>query len=142
MATNYPRQKPLSLGLQHLRMRTQHPQFRGDIHRGTTAWTGEIQPTAMSAKYTVRICYKLSDQPRVTVLNPRLRDRGDGQPVPHMYSGEALCLHHPLYGEWKPTLFIADTIIPWAALWLYYYEVWHVTGEWLGGGEHPAPRSN
>jgi hypothetical protein len=32
---------------------------------------------------------------------------------------------------------IATTIIPWLSLWLYYYEVWHATGEWMGGGiEH------
>ncbi|EKK00114.1 hypothetical protein RBSH_04450 [Rhodopirellula baltica SH28] len=22
-------------------------------------------------------------------------------------------------------------------MWLMYYEFWHATGEWLGGGEHP-----
>jgi len=30
-------------------------------------------------------------------------------------------------------------------LWLYYYEVWHLTDEWLGGGEHPTnlkPKTN
>jgi len=33
-----------------------------------------------------------------------------------------------------------ETIVPWACLWLYYYEVWHTTGEWLGGGLHPSAR--
>jgi hypothetical protein len=33
---------------------------------------------------------------------------------------------------------LADTIIPLASLWLFYYEVWFATGEWLGGGEHPG----
>jgi hypothetical protein len=32
---------------------------------------------------------------------------------------------------------IADTIVPWLILWLFYYEIWHVTGEWKGGGVHP-----
>ena len=32
---------------------------------------------------------------------------------------------------------IANTIIPWTVEWLYYYELWQATGEWLGGGEHP-----
>jgi hypothetical protein len=31
---------------------------------------------------------------------------------------------------------IAD-IIGWIALWLYYYEVWLITGNWLGGGHEP-----
>lgn len=120
-------------------MRAQHPQFTGQIHRGIAVWAGEIQPTAMSAKYTVRIHYEFLNAPRANVLTPALHDRGDGQPIPHLHSGEALCLYQPRYREWRPTLFIADTIVPWAALWLYYYEVWHITGEWLGGGEHPTP---
>ena len=95
----------------------------------------------MSDKYVVRISYKLSGAPQVTVVTPRLRVRGDGQPIPHLYPGEFLCLHRPQYREWKPTLFVADTIVPWAALWLYYYEIWHVTGVWLGGGEHPGDQT-
>ena len=29
-----------------------------------------------------------------------------------------------------------NTIVPWIADWLYYYEVWLFTGEWEGGGIH------
>ena len=32
---------------------------------------------------------------------------------------------------------IADTTIPWAAEWLHYYELWHMTGEWLAQGVGP-----
>ena len=31
---------------------------------------------------------------------------------------------------------LANTIVPWVADWLYYYEVWLFTGEWEGGGIH------
>ncbi len=37
---------------------------------------------------------------------------------------------------------LADTILPWASLWLFYYEVWLATGEWVGGGEHPGERED
>lgn len=137
MVIDYPRVKPVSLALQELRMRAQHPQFIGRIDRCAATWTGEIQPTAMSAKHTVRIVYQWSQAPRVTVLTPPLRDRGDGQRIPHLYSGGFLCLHKPHYREWTPTLCVADTIVPWTSLWLYYYEVWLITGNWFGGGEHP-----
>jgi hypothetical protein len=30
------------------------------------------------------------------------------------------------------------TIVPWAVLWLYFFEEWLRSGEWLGGGEHPG----
>lgn len=36
---------------------------------------------------------------------------------------------------------ISDTIIPWVADWLLYYELWLATGEWLGGG-HGSPSVN
>ena len=34
-------------------------------------------------------------------------------------------------------MLLADTIVPWAAEWLMHYELWLVTGEWTGGGDHP-----
>ena len=34
-------------------------------------------------------------------------------------------------------MFLSETIIPWAIEWLKYYELWRITGKWLGGGiEH------
>lgn len=32
---------------------------------------------------------------------------------------------------------VANTIVPWLAEWLEFYEGWLVTGIWYGGGEHP-----
>jgi hypothetical protein len=54
-----------------------------------------------------------------------------------MYCQERLCLFLPGSREWNGDDPIALTILPWASLWLYFYEVWHATGEWLGGGVHP-----
>ena len=65
--------------------------------------------------------------------------------IPHTYERNyidknkqivRLCLYYPKYGEWKNYMYIADTIIPWTIEWLYYYEMWRITGEWLGGGIH------
>ena len=39
--------------------------------------------------------------------------------------------------EFSGEKFLSETIIPWAIEWLYYYEIWLVTGTWNGGGEHP-----
>ena len=36
---------------------------------------------------------------------------------------------------------IADTIVPWTAEWLVYYEIWLMTGEWYGGGDWPPRRA-
>jgi len=37
-------------------------------------------------------------------------------------------------------MFLADTILPWAAEWLAHYEIWFATGTWYGGGEWPPRR--
>lgn len=71
------------------------------------------------------------------VLEPSLKVREGEDAVPHMYGQERLCLFLPESQEWQPADPIALTIIPWASLWLFFYEVWHATGEWLGGGVHP-----
>jgi hypothetical protein len=140
MVSSYVTQKALTLGQQVLRMASQYPRFASQMRRGTVNWTGTLNPTEMSAEYRIRIGYTLGSRPEVTALDPQLRRRPDGERIPHTFPSGNLCLYQPLYGEWLPTMFVADTIVPWAALWLYYYEVWQATGEWLGGGEHPIVR--
>lgn len=96
-----------------------------------------IRPTVFSQAYTVT--FSLSgdrSKINVDVVKPLLERRGD-QPIPHVYPRNRLCLYQPKYKEWQPHNYIANTIIPWANLWLYYYEEWHRTGIWHGGGEHP-----
>jgi len=33
---------------------------------------------------------------------------------------------------------LAETTVPWAARYLYFYEGWLLTGKWSGGGRHPT----
>src|SRR5438067_11068860 len=131
------KQRDLTLGQQAYAMGLRCPAFQCHIASNSIMWTGNIQPSELSSQYVVRICYVLGKSPRVSVIHPALRRRKDGEKIPHLYPGNYLCLYHPRYGEWVATMFIADTIIPWTALWLYYYEVWHATGTWYGSGEHP-----
>jgi hypothetical protein len=40
-------------------------------------------------------------------------------------------------------MLLATTTVPWALLWLFYFESWLVTGAWDGGGIHPeTPKEN
>ena len=48
-------------------------------------------------------------RPVVRVLSPRLAVRG-GEPLPHVFPGDELCLYYP--GKWSPDMAIADAIIP------------------------------
>lgn len=115
------------------------PQFRVVRWRGPeVSWLGDITPTASSEKYQVRITYRLGLPPQVYIVSPELQNAPDGTPTPHTYPGKRLCLYFPEAKEWDSSMAIGRTMVPWAALWLYFYEVWLATGKWEGGGKHPA----
>ncbi|WP_146186445.1 hypothetical protein [Pedobacter sp. HMWF019] len=97
-----------------------------------------MRPTARSSKYNVEINYQYCKPPKVVLINPKLVPNFNNEMPEHLYPGEILCLYRPIYGEFKFSELLSETIIPWTALWLYHYESWHNTGEWLGGGEHPG----
>ncbi len=128
----------LTLAKQLYSMKEKYPQFAPSRKRAQVCWVGPLRPSALSRDYTVEIVLKEGISPRVRVLEPLLKQRSDGEPIPHVYPGNHLCLHLP--GEWQPRMFISDSIVPWTLLWLLFYEYWRATGEWIGGGVHP-PRA-
>lgn len=131
----------LTIPQQRVRMQALYPDFTSTWQRGLVRWVGDLQPTDASERYRVAVAYRLETTPNVHVLAPKLNDRGDGNPIPHRYPEGNLCLFLTNAGEWSPNDYIAETTLPWTSLWLYYYEVWHATGEWLGGGVHPPTRN-
>lgn len=110
---------------------------RNDLRTGRLVWEGQIQPTSHSEDYLVRINYKPPKPPEITVVSPPL-EPPEGVRLPHVYPHERLCLCYP--EQWKPEMRIDTTIVPWAAEWLFYYELWLFTGVWHGGG-HGSPLS-
>lgn len=133
------RPRPLGIPEQISRMRMAFPSFTMDWRCGRVRWRGPLQPTELSAEYITEVSYRLGQWPKVRVLEPPIVRRA-GRVAPHRYADDSLCLFHPKRGEWAPAMAIAETIVPWASLWLYYYEVWLATGEWIGGGEHPRTK--
>ena len=111
------------------------------IRNSVLFWEGDIQPTALSRIYHIVVIYRLKARPVVMLKGDNIQglDRPD---FPHKFSIDrenhcvSLCLH--LSHEFNSTQLRADTIIPWTAEWLYFYEVWLATGEWCGGGKHPG----
>ncbi|WP_222125826.1 hypothetical protein [Paenibacillus sp. Y412MC10] len=130
----------IPLSHQVIAMEAAFPSFKAKWDMNVVTWTGTMTPSPLSLSYLVQVKYSLGmSQPKVSVLSPKLEKRGT-EDIPHVYPGEELCLFRPRKKEWTKDKLIADTIIPWISLWLYHYEIWHVTGEWLGGGEHPNSR--
>ena len=102
-------------------------------------WTGTMAPHEYGRTYTVKLRYKRDGVPRVWVKTPDLKALAGDQRLPHVYDHEAqeLCLYLPGCGFWKAEMLIASSILEWTRLWFYYFEIWLVTGEWHGHGEHP-----
>jgi hypothetical protein len=128
---------PIGLREQLAFMRLHWPDFTTRVYKGQLIAKGDLQPDELCRIYRVEIRLPCDGAPEVRVLNPALRPRSPSEAIPHMYDQERLCLYLPGSGEWAPYKAIALTIVPWASLWLYFYEVWHATGVWLGGGVEP-----
>ena len=110
-------------------------------HRGKFCICLTLRPTDFSPKYNVELRGKIgSTIIQVFVTNPIVRRKYNGKLVPHMYADGSLCLYYPKYRERNVTDMWAATLVPWTSLWLYYYELWQQTGEWLGGGIHGSDR--
>lgn len=138
----YPCAKAPTLAQQGARLRAaqRESKLQFDQAGNRLIWVGHLQPTSLSVRYQVRIDVRRSRGmiPDVYVESPKLEDRHDGT-VPHLYDRECarLCLWHPDRGEWSARMWIVDSVLLWASEWLFFYEIWLATGEWLGGGEHP-----
>lgn len=107
------------------------------IKKGKVELTLNLQPTDVSINYKVKlIAHQNRRNVKIYVINPKINIYENGKKVPHLYPDGSLCLYYPEYNEWKYTDYWVDTLIPWTSLWLFYYEIWKETGEWVGGGIH------
>lgn len=108
------------------------------------SWVYTVTPTPLSDNYTLKLKYKRGKGVQVFVIAPQKLKLAEGKKrLPHVYSHEEqrLCLYYPSDEDrertWKPDMYFAKTIVPWAVEWLEFYEYWLGTGIWLGGGIHP-----
>lgn len=102
-------------------------------------WETDIIPSPNSVTYRIRINYTIGQRPKVYIIDPQELKRPEGKQLPHVFSTEKqqICLHYGPFKEWDDSMFLARKIVPWASEWLLFYELWVITGEWLGEGiEH------
>ncbi len=128
-----------SLQAQQGNLNKMFPESKCRVRREILCWRGIIRPTALSDDYTLQVKYMIGHCPEPRVISPALQQRG-ARECPHRYSDGSLCLFHPERYEFTASKFLSETIIPWASEWLFFYEIWLATGEWLGGGEHPPQK--
>lgn len=119
LGNDYPDGKVKSQSLRHL------------------VWEMDIVPSPNSARYRIRINYTIGMPPKVYVIDPPVLKRPEGEALlQHVFSTEKqqLCLYYGPFGEWNDSMFLARKIVPWIAEWLLFYELWLITGDWLGEG--------
>lgn len=123
---------------QVMAMRNKYPHFNTVFDYQKMIVKGSLRPTSRSVLYQFTLEYDLNKILNIRITSPELVKNDRGEKIPHMYSAKYLCLYQPKYQEFKKSEFLSDTVIPWISLWLYFYELWHITGKWLGRGEHPS----
>ena len=126
-----------NLTIQDAHVRRRFPTFSYCGKESKGVWRGRLQPRSISPRYRIEVQYDLASIPKVWVLSPQIDKR-----VHHLYDDGSLCLYWPKEWKWRKDCLIAETIIPWSALWLYHYELWLDTGRWLGPeSDHASERT-
>jgi hypothetical protein len=125
---------------QRLALARRYPESEVILTRHELVWSGRLSPAEYSHSYEVVISHNLHLAPLVYVVRPRL-EVVTGKHLPHVFALNTLCLH-TLSRPWIASRLIADTLVPWASEWLFFYELWLATGgEWFGEGVHSATDS-
>lgn len=142
--TKRPPNRALNLAQQAATIRRSFPAFAVTVKASHLLAVGVVAPSSISAKYRVRVVYEWNRSPSVAIEDPRLERRPEmpETAIPHTYQAteigkEIPCIYRPGI-DWNVSMPIGDTIIPWLLCWLVDYEYWRATGDWLGGGAHPA----
>ncbi len=124
---------PLSIDAQARSLREKYPFGQLAMANAVCLrWFCNLRPTPLSDNYFIQFLYVLGGIPHVRVVAPDLVVPV-GKRLPHVFQDGAICIYDCRSGkdEWNPWMPLA-VIVPWAELWLYYYENWLVTGVWHG----------
>lgn len=103
------------------------------ISNGKLICMGDLQPDGCD-KYSIRIEFQAGFEPKVFITSHDIKPSNEI----HIYKEGHLCLFYPGDLKWKNNLKVAEYIIPWVAEWIVFYELWLMTGEWMGA---EAPHS-
>jgi hypothetical protein len=118
--------KHLALQCEH--MRKHFPCFTCSLRHGLLECFGEITPSEECDTYRIRIRLPRGGTPKVRVLNPKIQP---GAKI-HTYANGDLCLFDHREQPWMEGDNLHEKIVPWTSEWLVYYELYQLTGQWLG----------
>lgn len=114
--------------LQKYRIEKHCPFLNCTLHRNHLMCRGSIIPSEGCDTYDFTISYVMGGIPSVYITNPRIPPRAEY----HIYKEGCLCLYDWREMPWRAKMNVHETIIPWTAEWAVFYELWRLTGQWLG----------
>ena len=129
--------KDIPIHIQRVALKAKIPGCDLHLDKNYLWARGEIKPTPRSCWYSYEIKYVYRENIKIFIKNPEIKTELNGSKAEHLYRDGSLCLFFPKANEFDSKKLIVNYIIPWVSLWLFFYEVWLVTGKWLGGGIHP-----
>ncbi len=139
MQNNFIKNRAISLPCQKINLYKSFPDSKCYIVRNKLVWKAKVSPSPLSRIYNAELYYTIHDRPKMYIVGNELQKLDDVN-FPHKYKIDKenkrvlLCLYR--YNEFSNCKLLSNTIIPWTIEWLYHYEIWLTTGNWLGGGEH------
>lgn len=113
---------------QILHVRKHFPVFKCSLNNGHLRCVGKMKPDVGCDEYTIRIEYHKRSIPKVYVDEPKITPSSKI----HTYSDGRLCLYYPKENPWSKAYNLHETIIPWTAEWLVYYELFKIHKKWFG----------
>ena len=128
----------LNMAMQAGKLKSLFPLSKPLFNQNGLTWKYTITPSPLSAFYEIKLSYTKGMHPNVYVLNPKLCLYPGEIYLPHVYDTKKqwICIYYRKGREWKSSMYLVDTVLPWTCEWLLHYECWLATGEWHGGGIH------
>jgi hypothetical protein len=120
------------------------PFFKTEIRGVKLICRGWIQTSDKSKQYRIEIEYEPWNSPVTHIIEPAIEPNINA----HMYPDGALCLFDWREQHWQNHWHLHETIVPWIAEWLVFYELYSLTGIWHGNSaihaeiKEEEPRSN
>lgn len=114
--------------LEKNRLKKYFPFLNCTLRGSQLTCRGSIVPSEGCNTYKIKLVYRKGRAPKVYIIDPLIEPHSKY----HMYKERNLCLFDSRVAPWSPDMMVHETIIPWTAEWLVFYELWKDTGEWKG----------
>jgi len=109
-------------------VRRHYPVLTCKVFPDRLVCVGDVLPFEGAERYRIKVDYRYGDIPRVRILKPLI----EADSRIHTYGDGTLCLYDGRKEPWQRTYHLYDRIIPWVAEWLVFYEIFRLTGRWIG----------